>query len=245
MLSISACGLIEWITHIFRCTCCRRSSPAPKKDHGRLDIPEGCFAVPPAWLEYPRWPPPPPQELLDNRDAYEAAMARRDLASHPVRPGMENKPLFALYRLYEAIVLDRNIDMRNEIEWFWRERDWPVRDIPDPKDDDPARYAVLASIPPLIIQAYNRLIDLGLPREAPGLMTTEQFANMKQKPKICEEAPDWVAKVPPLDAVLKIPHRQHGYTGPWETLDTFEDVRVSQPFKEKNILIWEPHIYFV
>ncbi|KAL8786513.1 MAG: hypothetical protein Q9213_002740 [Squamulea squamosa] len=215
------------------------------QDDNNNPIPSGYFAVPPAWLEYPRWLPPPPQQLLDNRDAYEAAMDQRDRSLHPIRPGMDNSPLFALYRLYEAIVLDRNIDMRNEIEWFWRKRDWPVRDIPDPQDTDPARYAVLASIPSLIIQAYNRLIDLGLPREAPGIMTNEQFEEMKQRPKLFEEAPEWAIKVPPLDKVLKIPHRAHGYTGPWETVDDWDDVRASVPFKMKNILIWEPHIFFL
>ncbi|KAL8647978.1 MAG: hypothetical protein Q9210_005241 [Variospora velana] len=207
--------------------------------------PEGNFSVPAAWLEYPRSPPPPPRVLIANREAYGAAMDQRDQTSHPIRPQIENSPLFALYRLYEAIVLDRNIDMRNEIEWFWRQRDWPVKDIPDPKDSDPERYAVLACIPSLINQAYNRLIGLGLPREAPALITNDQLEEMKQKPKIFEQSPEWVTDVPPLVNMLKIPQRAHGYTGPWETLDDFDDVRASTAFKEKNILIWEPHIYFV
>ena len=215
-----------------------------RERHETTDIPTGYFSVPPAWLEYPRWPPPSPQIILDNRDAYEAAMDQRDLSLHPIRPGKDDSPLHALYRLYEAIVLDRNIDMRNELEWFWRKRDWPVRDIPDPQDNDPIRYAVLASIPPLMAKAYNRLIEMGLPREAPGIMTNEMFEEMKSRPKCFEEAPDWVAHVPPVDNVLKIPYRKNGYTGPWETLDTFDDVKSSLPFKERNILIWEPHIYF-
>lgn len=43
---------------------------------------------------------------------------------------MEDKPLYALYRIYEHIMLDNNIGMRNELELFWWTR-WPVADIPD------------------------------------------------------------------------------------------------------------------
>ena len=168
-------------------------------------------------------------------------MDYRKSSSHP---GNDDTPLYALYRLYETIVLDRNIDMRNEIEYFWRKRAWSVHEIPDPADSDPARYAVLACIPPLLAKSYNRLIGLGLPRDAPGIMTNEEFDEMKSRPKIFERAPEWASSVPPLGKLLKIPHRKHGYDGPWETVDDFDDVRASDPFKEKNILIWEPHIYF-
>lgn len=211
--------LRHWLSPTL-CSCFRRPSVSElnsNDDHVSHETPEGYFSVPPAWLKYPTSPPPLPRELFANRDAYGAAMDQRDRKSHPIHPQNDNRPLFALCRLYEAIVLDRNIDLRNEIEWFWRKRDWPVKEIPDPKDSDPERYAVLACIPPLINQAYNRLIGLGLPRDAPALMTTQQLEEMKQRPKMFEESPEWVAHVPPLEATLKVPHRAHGYTGPWET----------------------------
>ena len=221
----------------------KQTSKSPSDESSEENIPRGFVSVPPKWIEWPQSPPPPPQVLLDNRHRYESAMDFRTGASHPIKLD-DGTPLRALYRLYEAIVLDRVIDMRNEIEWFWRKRDWPVHEIPDPADDDPARYAVLACIPSLLATAFNRLIDLGMPRDAPGIMTNEQIEEFKTWPKKFERAPEWAHNVPPLDYVLKIPHRKHGYEGPWETLEDFDDVRASEPFRDKNILIWEPHILF-
>ena len=71
-------------------------------------------------------------------------------------------------------MLDQNIEMRNELEAFWFQRDWKVCDIPDPKDPDLERYAVLAVIPTLLMLAFNKRIELGLSRHAPAIFTRDQ-----------------------------------------------------------------------
>lgn len=139
-------------------------------------------------------------------------------------------------------MLDRNIGMRNEIEYFWNKSSWAVSAIPDPTDDDPARYAVLSCIPHLLVAAFNKNIELGLPRDAPAIMSDDEVEELKKREKKFEAVPEWTSKVPPLEKTLKIPYT---YDGDPKVLADFDDERASTPFKEKKVLIWEPHIYFI
>ncbi|PGH15835.1 hypothetical protein AJ79_02216 [Helicocarpus griseus UAMH5409] len=186
------------------------------------------------------FPPPTPDELIRNRDAYTEQLIHRKFIAP--RGEMEDKPLYALYRLYEYIVLDNNIDMRNELETFWWSR-WTVADIPDPGEQgEPARYAVLSCIPHLLVESFNRRIDMGLRREEPSsILSTEEQMEWAATPKKYESVPEWARRVPPVEAVLKIPHTMDGKT----QIEEFEDERASLPFKEKNILLWHPHIHFL
>lgn len=157
---------------------------------------------------FPRPPPPPPLELLAHRRHYNKWVTRR---KYLAPPGEDDCPLYSLYRLYETVVLDRTIAMRNELEYFWNQHEWPVSEIPDPKDDDePARYAVLACITQMMVTAFNNNVRIGLPRDAPAIMTddqAEEFRNRTEEEKIWERAPGWAARVPSLKETLKIPHR--------------------------------------
>ena len=101
--------------------------------------------------------PPSPRELLSNRVFYEMPLLYRKVDHE------NDTPLAALYRLYEHIVLDQNIEMRNEIEAFWFNNTWAVRDIPDPHDPNRERYACLACIPALLCLAFkvSRRPELG------------------------------------------------------------------------------------
>jgi hypothetical protein len=82
--------------------------------------------------QYPIYPPPHPRDLIDNRNDRWATLRKRRYAA-PIGE-KEDKPLYVLYRLYEYILLGRNIGMRNEIEAFWWTR-FPVSEIPDPEDE--------------------------------------------------------------------------------------------------------------
>ncbi|KAL9102765.1 MAG: hypothetical protein Q9163_002127 [Psora crenata] len=194
---------------------------------------------------YPEEPPPPPLELLDCRQQYEVALLHRQYLPHPRD---KDTPLRTLYRLYEAIVLDWTIGMRNEIEYFFRKHQWPVHEIPDPRDDNPERYAVLSCIPALLVDAFNRNIKLGLPRNAPAVMNDDEIDEVQLKPKWYECVPDWANRVPPLTETLRLPHHKDPLGRGSTALDVIEDAsdeRASEAFKEKNILVWEPHIYFI
>ncbi|WEW61203.1 hypothetical protein PRK78_006693 [Emydomyces testavorans] len=193
---------------------------------------------------YPQYPPPPPDVLLSNREHYTGLIHKR---KYLTPPGQKDNSLYSLYRLYEYIVLDENTELRNEIEYFWRNHAWAVCDIPDPKDKDPARYAVLSCIPHLLVLAFNNNIELGLPRDAPAIMTHEQVEECRRREKRWERAPDWVAKVPPLKETLKIPHKKKVYVeeSDYTVLGDMNDPEASEVFREKNILMIRPHIYFI
>ena len=160
--------------------------------------------VPPAWIRFPVNPTPPPENILHNRELYEEALYQRHFLPHPRRQNADTA-LCNLRRLYEAIILDWNMGIRNEIEYFFRRAHRLVHEIPDPKDKDPARYATLASIPHLLVDSFNHNVELGLHRDAPTIMTDDEVDELRARKKVFERVPYWVHTVPPLQHTLRIP----------------------------------------
>ena len=114
--------------------------------------------------ESPVFPPPPPAEILSHRDEYNEILRARVYAI-PEDADTDNS-LFALYRLYERFVVDNVTAYRNNLERFWKNHQWPVKDIPDPEDPDLPRYAFLACTTMLMVEAFNEKIKLGAVRDA-------------------------------------------------------------------------------
>lgn len=77
-------------------------------------------------------------------------------------------PTASLYRMYEYLVTGYITGLRTEIEFFFNQPSRAVSAIPDPKDPDPERSAVLAALPYYLVIAFNRLIERGLPRNSPA-----------------------------------------------------------------------------
>lgn len=139
--------------------------------------------------------------------------------------------------MYECIVYANTIGLRNEIEFFFIRSTWKVSEIPDPADPDPQRYAILSVIPHLLVRAFNRLIEKGLPRDAPAIvMGDDHFDELASRPKILETVPAWCVSVPEIDQTLVIPS-EDGSIPVRET--------ASDEFKKKNVIVFEPHILFV
>ena len=183
--------------------------------------------------------PPAPRDLLAGRVVYEVPLLNRGQNSG-IQPD-EDTPLAALYRIYEHLVLDQHIEIRNEIEAFWYHADWAVREIPDPSDPHPERYACLACIPALLCLAFNKRIGLGLPRDAPAIFTRDMLDSWRTQEQQLEEEPPWTDEVPCLSETLAIPHwdnDQRDFVIP----DSSQSV--SQEFSRKNILLLQPHIHF-
>jgi hypothetical protein len=97
--------------------------------------------------------------------------------------------LFSLYRLYEHLVLNDNVGLRNELEYFWYAK-WPVASIPDPEDSSSSRYAVLSAIPALLVESFNERIKLGLPRKADSIVTREELEEYAKEDKVFETVPE-------------------------------------------------------
>lgn len=138
--------------------------------------------------------------------------------------------------MYEYIVIGYIIGLRSEIEYFFNQPSWSVASIPDPEDTDPARYAILAVLTQFLVLAFNRLIERGLPRGSPAIITPEIEAELRAKEVILEKEPEWAKNVRPLEEQLIIP----GSNG----APPDDDLR-SERFAAMNIVVEEPHVLFV
>lgn len=145
-------------------------------------------------------------------------------------------PTGSLYRMYEYLVTGYIIGLRNEIEFFFNQPSWSVSGIPDPKDADPERYAILAVLPHYLVVAFNRLIERGLPRGSPPILDDEIEAELRSRPVVLEEEPSWVAGVPRLEQPLVIPDRSG---------EEPDKKGRSTRFLAMNIIAEEPHVLFV
>ncbi|KAJ4393004.1 hypothetical protein N0V93_002208 [Gnomoniopsis smithogilvyi] len=166
-------------------------------------------------------------------------LARRTRSGKPSQQIASTKgdtPLAALYRMYEYIVSGYTIGLRSEIEFFFNNPTWAVADIPDPQDPDPERYAVLAVLPFYMVMAFNRLIQRGLPRGSPFIISTAMEDELKSRPVVLEKEPAWVAGVAKLEKTLVIPDSDGNVP---------EEASRSARFQGMNIVAEEPHVLFV
>ena len=112
---------------------------------------------------------------------------------------IHDTPLAVLYRLYECTCTRSHNETMEESQYLFHHQPlWRVKDIPDPKDPDPVRYAILASLAETLATSFNFKINLGLRRgitnEKPLLIA--QFRHAPDPP--LEEPPAWCPTVIPL-----------------------------------------------
>ncbi|KAF7510961.1 hypothetical protein GJ744_005507 [Endocarpon pusillum] len=181
----------------------------------------------------PTYKLPPVQTVLSSRDKFSEFYPRQR---------QSDTPLATIYRIYVAILGGRHLALRNEVEYFWNQRQWRVCDIPEPPLSivtDREQRAVLATIPYLLVKAFNRLINRGLPRDAPAIIHDELMARLKLRPKVFEKVPKWAESVQPLDKPLVIPDsRGAAPKGPG-------DSDVDSEMRRKNILVFTLPVLFV
>ncbi len=89
---------------------------------------------------------------------------------------------------------------------------------------------------PVDVCRFNRRIAVGLPRDAPAIVL--DFSELKARPKVFEETPDWAKRVKPLDERFYIPNEDG------KVLKE-NDEDVSEEFKAMNIVVKMPHIHFI
>lgn len=139
---------------------------------------------------------------------------------------MRDTPLRSVYRLYELHLADHYELMGWETEYFFYRPDWRLRDIPDPKDPDPLRYAILASIVEELHEAVNWRLSLGLRRNHEHIYRED--ANDTLPPFTPEELPGWTTRVAPIDRdLLKL-------SVPPEALDTEGNLVLEKNGKGRN-----------
>ncbi|OJK02583.1 hypothetical protein ASPACDRAFT_39890 [Aspergillus aculeatus ATCC 16872] len=113
---------------------------------------------------------------------------------------MRDTPLRSIYRLYALFLADKYTLMGYETEYFFYRSGWKLQHIPDPKDADPLRYAVIACIVEELHQAINWRLSLGLRRS--GEHVYRETDEHSWPPYVAEELPEWTRKVAPIDKDL-------------------------------------------
>ena len=112
---------------------------------------------------------------------------------------LRDTSLRSLYRLHDCLCADHQNYIMLESDYFWRQAHWRIKDMPDPRDPNPVRYAILASLLESMVEAYNWKIKLGL-RRGVGVTNKEQDKTFREDPNMpFEEVPSWALLVPPVD----------------------------------------------
>ncbi|KAF9477559.1 hypothetical protein BDN70DRAFT_784137, partial [Pholiota conissans] len=91
------------------------------------------------------------------------------------------------YRIYQFAILDWNMLFRNALEYFCVSHPQALAGLYDSTDTkDPARYAAMTY---LLVDSFNRRIELGLPRDAPPIL--EDCEELARRPRVLERVPMW------------------------------------------------------
>jgi hypothetical protein len=215
------------------------SSPPPTRNPEALGSPSVAASAAPsaarASIRPRRLPaaspilPPPVEKILSARSRFEEFY----------RPLVKtDTPLGSIYRIYVAVLCGRHLVLRNEIEHFWNKHNWNVHDIPLPNVPDRAQLAVLAGITYVLARAFNHLIDRGMPRCAPAVISDEMMKELNSRLKVHETVPEWAGSVQ-LEKTLVIPDA----SGRSPTKASLDDLD-GEMFK-KNVLVHKLPAQFV
>ncbi|KAJ7254750.1 hypothetical protein C8J57DRAFT_610534 [Mycena rebaudengoi] len=71
----------------------------------------------------------------------------------------------ALYRLYDAICMQDEVEMKHEALYIWCQHSWQLNAWPDPRDPDPGRYTMLADTFEELVGAFNWRLERGFYRD--------------------------------------------------------------------------------
>lgn len=139
-------------------------------------------------------------ELINERQA-----GIRNLFEIPLFRARDS-PLWSLYRLHDDLCADRRSLITYECEYLFRrgsER-WSLSRIEDPCDEDPVRYAVLASLVEALVEAFNWKLALGIRRGGrPCDQSEERATNF-----VREVAPEWTGKVGAVEKRVSLIDRE-------------------------------------
>ncbi|OWY44447.1 hypothetical protein AALT_g6169 [Alternaria alternata] len=121
-------------------------------------------------------------------------------------------PLDRIYVMYHYLIRGDYEVLRNEVQDFFDHKHWHVQSIPDPRDHDPERYAILAAITEYLAHGINRriMISQGYRKDPIGPWRTVAyhfFHGTKGYLPILEKldkAPKWAGRVKMVESRLEI-----------------------------------------
>ncbi|KAL1939875.1 hypothetical protein VTO73DRAFT_9575 [Trametes versicolor] len=182
---------------------------------------------------YPRKFALPPlrssEEYFNNRDF-------ADLLGHdswrlgPFLPYRNrDTPLRSLYRMHAFACACDEPAFGYEAQYFYShpEPEWRLENVPDPKDPDPVRYAILAGLVEMMALSFNDRFEMGLPRLGEGLAYSFYGKLQKEGREVQvpeEHPPAWAAGVPPVP-------------GPLVVLRKDGEKTCARPWLDRNVLL--------
>lgn len=161
------------------------------------------------FIPYPSWSFPIPgpfslRTLIEDKENKTKIIESHFGNIHDLRDvpiwRMRDTAIRSVYRLYELYVTDHYALMGWETEYFFYQPKWKLRDIPDPKDSDTLRYAIVASIIEELRESMNWRLGLGLRRT--GEHVYRETDDAPWPPFTPEELPPWTENVPAIDKNL-------------------------------------------
>ncbi|KAK2751416.1 hypothetical protein FQN55_000690 [Onygenales sp. PD_40] len=155
---------------------------------------------------YPIPDPLPPLRLVDNPSLCWTRRCEGDLKNLQAIPlwRSHDTPLRSLYRMYEAMMAGDSmaVAIGYEVEYFWYrgEWSWELDRIPDPRDPDPIRYAILACLAESMPEAFNFKLSIGMRRQGDNVPPGEwDGVNNPYAPYTAVTGPEWTKHVPAID----------------------------------------------
>ncbi|KAG9192545.1 hypothetical protein G6011_11279 [Alternaria panax] len=195
----------------------RTSIPIPGED---LEKPERARAF--------SWSPDTPQDLIsENALLNQSSWAPKpstlksssqahftnplDAILLPKRKPNET-PLDRIYVMYHYLIRGDYEVLRNEGQDFFDHQHWHVQSIPDPRDYDPERYAILATITQYLAHGINRRIKIsqGYRKDLIGPWRTAAYEFLQGTKgdlpifETLDREPKWAGKVKMVESGLEI-----------------------------------------
>lgn len=167
-------------------------------------------------------PLPDPQHFLHNRELiwqrYDSITVLRQVSLFQ----RNDSPSRSIYRMCEFLSADFPNQLMLEMQYFWHheEPQWTLAAIPDPRETNVERYAILASLVESLVTAFNARLALGLRRGRESIVAKSD--QIRSTPG--ERAPFWTCKVPRLSYELSLYD-----AGPYF-------VPTDEPFSNRNII---------
>ncbi|KAF7854179.1 hypothetical protein EAF04_010476 [Stromatinia cepivora] len=152
----------------------------------------------PSW-NFPLPEPVAPSAIAQNEKLYYSRNKyHTTLRNVPIWQARDT-PLRCVYRMYEILMMGDYGPLGSETEYFWRHwrGKWTLSSIPDPKDSDPIRYAIVACIVEELVNAFNWRLALGMRRN--GQNIRRQKEGDPWPPYMPVVGPDWTQSVPPIE----------------------------------------------
>ncbi|KAG8929370.1 hypothetical protein FRC01_004421 [Tulasnella sp. 417] len=179
---------------------------------------------------------PSVQYLLKNRAQVMTQYQGNRASKYRTGAAGGDTPYKSLLRLYTFFVVGWGSQGRQEVEYFWKQKDWMLLQIPDPQDPDRVRLGILVVLVRLLAKDFNVLLEGGLQR-GEALPSPLRVSNPEEKGDIVlETVPEWVEQFNRVtgdkNEWIHVPDAV-GYPG-------VNDPGLSAEFKEVGVIVKEP-----